>query len=115
MSPHTTSLAPELQFDVTVHIVLDDFGKAGRAYRETAEEAANFDTVVDDLMTGQFNNPVRVIAFNTGEGWSRDISEDLARELLRRAAKEDKPLGPSRRFVELYLGEAEVLRAGIAD
>jgi hypothetical protein len=61
MSPHTTSLAPE--FDVTVHIVLDDFGKAGRAYRETAEEAANFDAVVDDLMTGQFNNPVRVIAF----------------------------------------------------
>ena len=115
MSPHTTSLAPESQFDVTVHIVLDDFGKAGRAYRETAEEAADLDTVVDDLMTGQFNNPVRVIAFNTGEGWSRDVSEDVARELLRRAAKEDKPLGASRRFVELYLGAAEVLRAGIAD
>ena len=114
MSPHTTSLAPE--FDVTVHIVLDDFGKAGRAYRETAEEAANFDTVVDDLMTGQFNNPVRVIAFNTSEGWSRDVSEVVARELLGRAAKQDKPLaGASRRFVELYLGEAEVLRAGIAD
>jgi hypothetical protein len=114
MSPHTTSLAPE--FDVTVHIVLDDFGKAGRAYRETAEEAANFDTVVDDLVTGQFNNPVRVIAFNTSEGWSRDVSEDVARELLRRAAKEDKPLaGAARRFVELYLGEAEVFRAGITD
>jgi hypothetical protein len=31
----TSSLVPH--FDVTVHIVLDDFGKAGRAYRETAE------------------------------------------------------------------------------
>lgn len=114
MSPHTTSLAPE--FDVTVHIALDDFGKAGRAYRETAEEAATFDTVVDGLMTGQFNHPVRVIAFNTREARSRDVSEDAARELLRRAAKEDKPLaGASRRFVESYLGEAEVLRAGIAD
>src|SRR5690349_13679716 len=81
MSPHTTSLAPE--FDVTVHIVLDDFGKAGRAYRETAEEATNLDTVVDDLMTGQFNNPVRVIAFNTGEGWSRDASDQVARELQK--------------------------------
>ncbi len=111
MSPHTTSLAPE--FDVTVHIVLDDFGKAGRAYRETAEEAANLDSVVDDLLTGQFNNPVRVIAFNTSESWSRDVSEDVARELLRRATKEDRPLAASRRFVELYLGEAEVLRAGI--
>jgi hypothetical protein len=32
----TASLVPH--FDVTVHIVLDDFGKAGRVYRETDEE-----------------------------------------------------------------------------
>jgi hypothetical protein len=38
MSPQNASLAPEPQFDVTVHIVLDDFGHSGRAYRETAEE-----------------------------------------------------------------------------
>jgi hypothetical protein len=113
MSPHTTSLAP--QFDVTVHIVLDDFGKAGRAYRETAEEAADFETVIDDLMAGQFNNPVRVIAFNSSEGWSRDVSEDVARQLLKRAAKEGKGLAASRRFVEFHLGEEELLRAGIAD
>ena len=59
MSPHSTNLAPDSQFDVTVHIVLDDFGNSGRAYRETAEEAADFDTVVDDLLTGQFNHPIR--------------------------------------------------------
>ena len=33
---HTPGLVPH--FDVTVHIVLDDFGKAGRVYRETGEE-----------------------------------------------------------------------------
>jgi hypothetical protein len=116
MSPHTTTLAPEPQFDVTVHIVLDDFGNSGRAYRETAEEAADFNSVVDDLMAGQFNNPVRVIAFNISEGWSRDVSDQVARELLKRVAKEDKLLALSaRRFVELHLGEAELLRAGIAD
>ena len=116
MSPHTTTLAPGPQFDVTVHIVLDDFGNSGRAYRETAEEAADFSTVVDDLMTGQFNNPVRVIAFNISEGWSRDVSDQVGRELLKRLAKEDEPLGRSaRRFVELHLGEPELLHAGIAD
>src|SRR5690242_21173925 len=105
MSPHTPALAPEPQFD-TVHIVLDDFGNSGRAYRETAEEAADFNTAVDDLMTGQFNNPVRVIAFNISEGWSRDVSDQVARELLKRLTKEDEPLGRSaRRFVELHLGE----------
>ena len=55
-------------FDVTVHIVLDDFGKAGRVYRETAEEDTTVGSVVDDLLTGQFNNPVRVVGFDTSEG-----------------------------------------------
>jgi hypothetical protein len=85
MSPVTPNLVP--QFDVTVYIVLDDFGEAGRAYRETDEEDARFEPIVDDLMTGQFNNPVRVIAFSTGEGWSRDVSEDVAGELLKRLRK----------------------------
>jgi hypothetical protein len=116
MPPHTANLAPEPQFDVTVHIVLDDFGNSGRAYRETAEQAADFNTVVDDLIAGQFNNPVRVIAFNISEGWSRDVSDHVAWELLKRVAKGDKPLTrAARRFVEFHLGEAELLRAGIAD
>jgi len=116
MSPHSTNLAPESLSDATVHIVLDDFGSSGRAYREVAEDAADFNTVVDDLMAGQFNHPIRVIAFNISEGWSRDVLDRVARELLERAAKEDLPLGrPARRFVELHLGERELLRAGIAD
>jgi hypothetical protein len=69
-----------------VHIVLDDFGQSGRAYRETAEEAAAFNTVVDDLIAGQFNNPIRGIASNVGERWSRDASDQVAWELLRRAS-----------------------------
>ena len=116
MSPHTASLAPESQFDVTVHIVLDDFGTSGRTYRETAEEAADFNSVVDDLIAGQFNNPVRVIAFNLSEGWSRDVSDHVAWELLNRVAKEHMPLArAARRFLEFHPGEAELLRAGIAD
>ena len=65
--PSAASLAPN--FDVEVHIVLDNFGKSGRAYRETAEEDTTLGSVVDDLLTGQFSNPVRVVAFNTSEGY----------------------------------------------
>lgn len=68
----TPTLVPE--FDCTVHIVLDCFGKAGCAYRETDEEESGTAAVIDNLFTGQFNNPVRVIAFNTAEGWSRDVA-----------------------------------------
>ena len=109
-----TSPAPGLvpHFDVTVHIVLDDFGKVGRVYRETSEEDTTLGLVVDDLLTGQFNNPVRVVAFNTSEGWSRDVSEDVAREVVRRVAGSGRPLAASsRQFVEAYVDEDEPLRA----
>jgi hypothetical protein len=31
-------------------------------------------------MTGPYCNPVRLIAFNTAKGWSRDVSEAVADE-----------------------------------
>ena len=108
MAPRAPSLVPH--FDVTVHIVLDDFGKAGRAYRETDEEDPTLGSVIDDLLTGQFNNPVRVVAFNTSEGWSGDVSEDVAREVLRRLAGR-RVAASSRKFVESYVNEDELLRA----
>jgi hypothetical protein len=109
LSPnYTPSLVPD--FDVTVHIVLDDFGAAGRVYRETDETGASHSDVIDDLLTGQFNNPLRVIAFNTAEGWARDVSEDIAWELTRRATADQKPLtGRTRTFVEIHIGEDELL------
>jgi hypothetical protein len=38
------------------------------------------------LMEGQCNSPVRIVSFNTSEGWSRDVSEEVAEELRRRCA-----------------------------
>ena len=107
-SPSSTpSLVPE--FDVAVHIVLDDFGKLGKAYRETDEAGASREDVIDDLLTGQFNHPLRIIAFNTTEGWSRDVSEDIAWELTRRVTGDQNPLtGSARAFVEYHIGEEEL-------
>jgi len=47
-------------------------------------EASDLETIVQDLLTGQYINPIRVIAFNTAERWSEDVSEDVAHELRRR-------------------------------
>jgi hypothetical protein len=51
---HSVAGAPNIipEFDRTVHIVLDDFGKSGRVYRETDEEDTSLDAVIDDLLTG---------------------------------------------------------------
>ena len=70
--------------DQNVYIVVDDFGRDGCAYRETDVETADLETTITDLMEGQYHNPIRVVAFNTAERWSEDVSEDVAREIRRR-------------------------------
>jgi len=67
--------------DETVYLVVDSFGAQGSVYRETEIERADLETIISDLLTGQFSNPVRVVAFNTLEHWSKDVSADLAKEI----------------------------------
>jgi hypothetical protein len=65
-----------------------------------------------DLLSGRFNNPRRIVAFNIAEGRARNVSEDAAWELLTRVQKEAKPISAeSRGFVEFYVGEEETLLA----
>jgi hypothetical protein len=72
------------------YLVLDDFGGTlGRVWRETAEGDANCEMLIHDLMDGQYSRPARIIAFNTAEGWSRDVTMDIADELRRRFAEYD--------------------------
>ena len=94
------------QYDVAMFIVLDDYGKNGKVYRETDEARADLDTVVTDIIEGQYDNPSRVVAFNTSEGWSRDVTEDVAREILERSQRSAEPLeGIARAFVEFATSE----------
>jgi hypothetical protein len=58
--------------------VQDDFETIGRAYREVDEQEADLKAVIDGLVRGQYKKPVRMVAFNTSEGWARDVSEDAA-------------------------------------
>ncbi|XUJ34589.1 hypothetical protein ACQ5SK_00095 [Bradyrhizobium japonicum] len=62
----------------------DDFGRAGSAWRETDMESADLETVIQDLLAGEYRRPIKVIAFNTSERWSEDVSEDVAREIQHR-------------------------------
>jgi hypothetical protein len=75
-----------------VYIVLDDFGDLGRAYRETNEAEADERTIVDNFISGQYSQPMRVVAFNTGELSSRDVSEDIAHAVAERAHSEGREL-----------------------
>jgi hypothetical protein len=63
--------------DQTVYLVVDRFGQLGSVYRETEVEQTDLETIITDLMNGQFNDPVRVVAFNTLEHWSDGVSAEI--------------------------------------
>ena len=82
--PHRATLVPESS---DVYLVLEDFGRLGRAWRETDEAATDRATLIRDLIEEQYENPVRIVAFNIMEGWSRDVTVDIADELRRRCVE----------------------------
>ena len=104
-----TPLAPgQPAFDVTVYIVLNYFGsRLGHAYCETGDDEADENNTIENILSGQYSHPLRVVAFNTDEGWARDVTEDIARAVLDRAQKEDRPIGKgAQEFLEHVLGVA---------
>ena len=110
---HSSGWAPSIVpggDDQTVYLVKDDLGRLGSVWREADAAAADLETVMVDLMAGQYKDPVRVIAFNTVERWSEDVSEDVAREIRRRFDLQlsDVPSG-LQDFVERHEGHQRQL------
>ena len=87
--PRSPSIVPD-ETNRDVYLVLDDYGRLGRAWRETDEGAADRETLIRNLLSGEYNNPVRIIACNTAEGWSRDATVDIADEVRRRYVEYDE-------------------------
>jgi hypothetical protein len=100
----TPSIVPN-DDDQTAYIVVDDFGPIGRSYRETDVGRADLEAIIMGMLGGQYSDPVRVIGFNTAEGWSQDVSADLAHEVRQRCDLQmrDVPFYLEN-FVERYEG-----------
>jgi hypothetical protein len=77
----TPSIVPG-DTDQNIYLVMDDLSRLGRVWREADAEHADLETIIEDLLDGQYHSPVG--GFNPHEGWSRDGSEDIAREIRRR-------------------------------
>jgi hypothetical protein len=103
-SSWTPSIVPR-DDDQNVYLVMDDLGRPGRVWREADAEATDLETVIIDLLDGQYSNPLRVVCFNATEQWSQDVSADVAGELRRRCDLQlrDVPFF-LQEFVERYEG-----------
>jgi hypothetical protein len=108
MDMPTNGLSPSIVpygADETVYLVIDRFGANRCADGEIKVERADLETVISELMSGQFNDPVRVIAFNTLEHWSEDVSAEVATEIQTRCDIDREPLPEHvKDFVERQTG-----------
>jgi hypothetical protein len=56
---------------------------------ERLTQSTDRKTLIRDLVDGQYHRPIRIVAFNTAEGWSRDVTVEIADELRRRYVEFD--------------------------
>jgi hypothetical protein len=95
--------------DQTVYLVIDRFS-SGNVYRETEIERTDLETIINDFMTGLFNDPVRVVAFNTLEHWAGDVYKDVAQEIQALSDITGEPVPEHiRDFVETCAGSTRQL------
>ena len=103
-SDWTPSIVPRGD-DQNVYLVVDDLGRLGRVWREVDVERTDLETVIQDLLEGQYKNPIGVFGFNPIEGWSLDVSADVAQELRRRCDLQLRNVpGPIVDFVKRHEG-----------
>ncbi|MGY3468897.1 hypothetical protein ACVW0I_005768 [Bradyrhizobium sp. LM6.11] len=66
----------------------------------TDEQDTDRDTIVRDLLSGQYTYPVRIVAFNAVEGHARDATSEIA-DALAKAAAENGEITPAlQAFIE---------------
>jgi hypothetical protein len=95
--------------DQTAYLVVDRFS-SGSVYRETEIERSDLETIISDFMTGQFNDSVRVVAFNTLEHWADDVSVDVAQEVQTQCDIAGEPVPEHLQdFVDTYAGPTRQL------
>ena len=90
--------------DRDTYLVLDSLGEIGLGWRETGEADTERGALLQDLLDGQYEDPVRIVAFNLAEGWSRDVTEDVADELRERCADLDETPAYLEDFLERHPG-----------
>jgi len=95
-----TGIVPNTEH--TTYLVL----QYGKVWHEVGDGEANETTIAQWINEGQFSPPVRVVAFNTEQGWSRDVTHEIATKLLD-LNQEGVALGAAARdFVERVTGQS---------
>jgi hypothetical protein len=94
--------------DADFYLVIEGFGARGPSFLETDLAQADRNTIVRNFISGQYEDALRVVSFNVAEGWSRDVSEDIAGEIIDRAYDADETLTEAtKRFIDRHMTPGE--------
>jgi hypothetical protein len=90
---------------IPVYLVLNDY-RTGLAYVETGLDEADLEVIIPNFIASEYDSAMRVLAFNAAEGWSRDVSEDIAGEIIDRAYDADETLTEgTKRFIDRHIDQ----------
>ena len=93
---------------------MDCYG-SGCVWRAADARKTDLEAMIADLMAGQYRDARRVIAFNTDEHWSKDVSRDVAYEFQRRADLNYKDISASlEHFLDRHAGPDRQLALRLA-
>jgi hypothetical protein len=96
------SVVPNAKAEHTTYLVL----QYGKVWHELGEGEANETMIAQSINQGQFSRPVRVVAFNTEDGWSRDVTQEIAVKLLDLNQNGVALGAAAREFVERVTGQS---------
>jgi hypothetical protein len=99
-----TSIVPSTEH--TTYLLMDEIGEFGNVWREMAEGEANEATIVRWIIEGQFSRPIRIVAFDTDDGWSHDMTRNIAAKLLDLNQDGVALSATAREFVERVTGRS---------
>ena len=103
--------------DLTLYSVLADFDRHGRAWVERdAETADRREELIGDILSGEIARPLAVHARNVAEGWARDVTADIAEDVVARALQSGEVVSTDLRdFIEQALGIRSTAGLRVAD
>jgi len=87
-----SSLVPEQPADGEVHFVLCAF-RSGPSYVETDPQTAAGTDIVQNMIAGEYEHPLRVIAVDVAARSVRDVSAEIASAVQSAAAGRALPVG----------------------
>jgi hypothetical protein len=101
---HPTALRAIAARDVIHFIALCAHQGLGYFPERSLEDSCSKETLIEHILSGELHRPMKIFSFNVIEGWSRDVTEDIAREVAGRLDVNDMIPETLIDFIETHAG-----------